>query len=207
MHIIEAYPNSTYSYPIYICSEIEFIFSYLQKHLRKYNKIILFIDAYIEKLECTNEIVETFKNYNLHNTEVIIFPLKPGKQSKSLQTIEKLAQWLLNHNVQRDSLFISVGGGVVGDLIGFLSSIYFRGVSLAHIPTNLLSMTDSAIGGKTAINTSCHVNTLGTYKHPVFIVIYTGFLESSSKGYFGGICRNFKSWSFKKRRFTKKLSI
>tara|TARA_Y100000589_G_C27125359_1_gene618278 strand:+ start:46 stop:1182 length:1137 start_codon:yes stop_codon:yes gene_type:complete len=178
MHIIEAYPNNSYSYPIYICSDIEIILSGLQKHLHHYSKIILFVDAYIKEFQSTDEILTIFNNYNCEETEVIIFPLKPGKQSKNLQTIEKLAQWLLKHNVQRDSLFISVGGGVIGDLIGFLSSIYFRGVSLAHIPTNLLSMTDSAIGGKTAVNTSCHVNTLGTYKHPVFIIIYTGFLRS-----------------------------
>ena len=113
----------------------------------------------------------------------------------------------MKNNVQRDSLFISIGGGVIGDLIGFLSTIYFRGVSLAHIPTNLLSMTDSAIGGKTAVNTSCHVNTLGTYKHPVFTIIYPGFLRSCREGYYCGFCRDFKSQSFKRDFYFGKLII
>ena len=178
MNIIQAYPNNSYSYPIYICSEIEYLKGEVQKHLTKFSKVVLFVDSYIEEFKSTDEILSMFKCYNLQDTEVIIRRLKPGKQSKSLQTIEKLAQWLLKKNVQRDSLFISLGGGVIGDLIGFLSSIYFRGVSLAHIPSNLLSMTDSAIGGKTAVNTSCHVNTLGTYKQPIFTIIFTRFLES-----------------------------
>ncbi len=207
MYTIEAYPNHSYTYPIYISSDLDVLINEIKEYCKKFSKIILFIDAYIEEFESTYELLTLFKKCDDHNNKIIIKRLKPGKQSKSLNTIEKLAQWLLKNNVQRDSLFISIGGGVIGDLIGFLSTIYFRGVSLAHIPTNLLSMTDSAIGGKTAVNTSCHVNTLGTYKHPVFTIIYPGFLRSlADRDILAGFAEILKVSLLKKGALLKKIN-
>ncbi len=176
---ISAYQNQKFNYPIYIISNKQDLVSCIEENIKDFSTTVIFVDSFIKDLDSTSLILKIFSNVlNSLNKRILVYHLEPGKQSKNLNTIEFIANWLLKNNVQRDSLFISIGGGVIGDLIGFLSSIYFRGVSLAHIPTNLISMTDSAIGGKTAVNTTGHVNTLGTYKHPNFTLIYLDFLSS-----------------------------
>ena len=79
-------------------------------------------------------------------------------------------------NISRDSTIVAVGGGVVGDLAGFVSSCWYRGVDLIHVPTTLLSAVDSCLGGKTAINFRETVNAVGSYHHPKEILIDTQIL-------------------------------
>ena len=118
----------------------------------------------------------------------------------------KTSDWLINNLIQRDSLFVAIGGGVVGDLVGFLSSTYYRGVALMHIPTNIIAMSDSSIGGKTAINTNNHVNTLGTYKHPVMTVMYSEFLKTlTEREFYAGFAEIIKISALKKGKLRDKI--
>jgi 3-dehydroquinate synthase len=81
-------------------------------------------------------------------------------------------------NISRDSTIIAAGGGVVGDLAGFVASCWYRGTNLIHIPTSLLAAVDSTLGGKTAINFKKSVNAVGTYHHPKAVVVDTDLLIS-----------------------------
>ena len=84
----------------------------------------------------------------------------------------------MSHKINRDSIIISIGGGVTGDLVGFASSIVLRGVKCIHIPTTLLSQVDSSVGGKTGINTKHGKNLVGTFYQPEGVLIDINFLKT-----------------------------
>lgn len=179
---INAYENDIYEYPIHITSDISSLRLILKNKLNEFSTVVIFQDSFLVDLEVHKQVISGIQDsLSVNNSRLLHYELKAGKESKNISTFMKISSWLVEKNVQRDALFIAIGGGVIGDLVGFLSSTYYRGVSLAHIPTNVLSMCDSCIGGKTAINTSTHVNTLGTYKHPVFTLMYTKYLANLTK--------------------------
>lgn len=103
-----------------------------------------------------------------------------GESSKSRKMKEKIEDTLLNNKFGRDSLIIAIGGGVVGDLSGFIASTFNRGIPIIHIPTTLLAMADSSIGGKTAINTKHGKNLIGTVYQPAAVFADIDFLETLS---------------------------
>lgn len=94
-----------------------------------------------------------------------------GESSKSFEEYERLSNEMLSHKVTRDSVLIALGGGVVGDLSGFLASTIVRGISYIQIPTTLLAQVDSAVGGKTAINTQYGKNLVGTFYQPKSVIV------------------------------------
>ena len=94
---------------------------------------------------------ESLDKIGIKNQEVI---LPAGEQTKSFEHLEGLMNSLLKLNPGRKSILIALGGGVIGDITGFAASILLRGVGFIQIPTTLLSMVDSSVGGKTGINTS-----------------------------------------------------
>jgi 3-dehydroquinate synthase len=94
----------------------------------------------------------------------------PGEGSKTLHMIEKLASQLLLHRADRHSLLLLVGGGVIGDLGGFLASTYMRGIDCVQVPTTVVAQVDSAVGGKTAVNTGSMKNLIGTF-YPARLVV------------------------------------
>ena len=105
-----------------------------------------------------------------------VFCLPAGKANKTFASAMSIFADLNAKNISRDSTIIAVGGGVIGDLAGFISSCWYRGVRLIHFPTTLLSAVDSCLGGKTAINFRDTVNAIGTYHHPIAIFIDTNVL-------------------------------
>jgi 3-dehydroquinate synthase len=107
-----------------------------------------------------------------------ILTVSPGERSKSWRVVERLARQLLALGAERRSPLIALGGGVVGDLTGFLASIYMRGVPVIQVPTTLLAMVDAAIGGKTGINLPEGKNLLGTFHQPRLVVMDPEFLET-----------------------------
>lgn len=125
------------------------------------------------------------KIYEIYKEDLKIFPLFyliPGKdRSKNLKNAERIWKWLIRENIRRDSIIVSIGGGVVGDLAGFVSSTILRGVTHYHIPTTLLSMLDSSIGGKNGINFQSIKNAIGTINPPTKVFIDPLLLSTLSK--------------------------
>lgn len=104
----------------------------------------------------------------------------PGEGSKSLQELERLAGRLLELGADRRSLLILFGGGVIGDLGGFLASVYMRGIDYVNLPTTVLAQVDSSIGGKTAVNLSEMKNLVGTFYPPKLVLSDPRVLASLS---------------------------
>lgn len=136
-------------------------------------------------LEKSNKyLVVTDKNvYNYYqdlinylSDDVII--LDPSEESKKLESCNEIIEFLLKNNYSKDDFLVSFGGGVIGDLVGFTASIYKRGMNLINIPTTLISIIDSSIGGKNGVNYLNYKNQIGTIYHPKTIYIYSKFLDT-----------------------------
>ena len=107
-----------------------------------------------------------------------IYQLPGGKQNKTVATTLEILARMEKSNFFFFFLVLGPGGGVVGDVAGFVASLWYRGCDLVHVPTTMLSMVDSCLGGKTAINFRHTINALGTYHHPKAIVIGADFVNS-----------------------------
>ena len=90
----------------------------------------------------------------------------PGEGSKSLATAGELYDWLLGGGVERGDVIVALGGGVVGDLAGFVAATVLRGIGLVQVPTSLLAAVDSSVGGKTGINHAAGKNLIGAFLQP-----------------------------------------
>ncbi|CAI6342423.1 unnamed protein product [Periconia digitata] len=112
---------------------------------------------------------------------LLTYQIPPGENSKSRSTKGIVEDWLLSKGCTRDTIIIALGGGVIGDMIGFVAATYMRGIKFVQVPTTLLSMVDSSIGGKTAIDTPAGKNLVGAFWQPERIYIDLQFLESLPK--------------------------
>jgi 3-dehydroquinate synthase len=95
-------------------------------------------------------------------------PLPPGEATKGWAGLDRAVEWLLDQRVERRDLVVALGGGVIGDLAGFAAAILRRGVGFVQIPTTLLAQVDSAVGGKTGINTAHGKNLIGAFHQPAW---------------------------------------
>lgn len=107
----------------------------------------------------------------LADYEVCHYAVPAGENSKSLDMANTLYEFLADQQFTRSDAIIALGGGVVGDLAGFVASTYMRGIAFAQIPTSLLAQVDSSIGGKTAVNSSRAKNMIGTFAQPDGVLI------------------------------------
>jgi len=100
------------------------------------------------------------------NVSVADFRIAPGESSKTLETAARIYDWLVDCRAERENWIIALGGGVVGDLAGFVAATFLRGMPLAQVPTSLIAMVDAAIGGKTAVNHPSGKNLMGAFYQP-----------------------------------------
>ena len=124
---------------------------------------------------------EIFLKKHLKNYNPLILSFKASEKSKSIDQVNFLLNKLLNKNLNRSDLIISVGGGITSDVVGFVSSIYKRGINYINVPTTLLAQVDSAIGGKTGVNSSYGKNLIGSFHQPKLVISDIAFLKSLPK--------------------------
>ena len=104
--------------------------------------------------------------------------LPAGEPYKRMRTLESLAEQLAEAGADRDALLVAFGGGVVGDMTGFLAAIYMRGVPYVQVPTTLLAQVDSSIGGKTGSNLAAGKNLIGSFHHPLAVLVDSDVLAT-----------------------------
>ena len=137
----------------------------------KTRKIALIIDENVP-VKFKNKFKKKLKKY-----ELIFFSFKANEKGKSLRTVNSFLNKLLFKKLNRTDLVISVGGGITGDVVGFVASIYKRGINFINIPTTLLAQVDSAIGGKTGVNSAQGKNLIGAFYQPKLVISDTSFLK------------------------------
>ena len=108
--------------------------------------------------------------------EALVLPA--GEKTKDFSHLETLVERLLEAKVERDTLLVALGGGVIGDMTGFAASIVLRGLEFIQLPTTLLAQVDSSVGGKTGINTAQGKNLVGTFHQPRLVLIDTDTLST-----------------------------
>jgi 3-dehydroquinate synthase len=119
--------------------------------------------------------------------------LNDAESAKNLQTVELAARALIRSGADRKSLLVAVGGGVVGDVAGFVAASYLRGIALVHVPTTLVAQVDSAIGGKTGVNLPEGKNLVGAFYPPARVIIDPLLLKTlPAREYRGGLAEVIK---------------
>jgi 3-dehydroquinate synthase len=114
--------------------------------------------------------------YRDHSAQILL--IEPTEEEKTLETVSRVAKWLIDSGADKTSILTAIGGGIVQDIATFVSSVYYRGIRWRFIPTTLLAMCDSSIGGKCAINHAGYKNQLGVVYPPYEVIICTDFLET-----------------------------
>lgn len=136
------------------------------------NNLYIITDDNVYRLYI-NYLKRIIKNYNI-NTYVV----SSGEESKSIETILDIYDDLIENNIDRNTLILSFGGGVVGDMAGFIAATYKRGLKYIQIPTTLLAQVDSSVGGKVGIDYDGLKNIIGSFYFPELTIIDTTFLKT-----------------------------
>ncbi|WP_066161483.1 3-dehydroquinate synthase [Aliarcobacter skirrowii] len=148
-------------------------------------------DLYFDRkvVVVTNPTVSSFHleylKTKLSARELTICTIADGEEYKNMQTLEMILDSCFEAKLDRKSLLVAFGGGVIGDMTGFAASIYQRGVDFIQIPTTLLSQVDASVGGKTGINNKYGKNLVGTFHQPKAVYIDSAFLKTLPKREFG----------------------
>ncbi len=150
----------------------EIILCFKKNKLSK--KVFIVTDSNVANIYLS-KTTKLFKN---NGFVVFSYIFKAGEEQKSFKTLTDIYEYALKCGVDRQYNVIALGGGVVGDISGLFASTYMRGLNLVQIPTTLLAMVDSSIGGKTAVNTKNGKNIIGTFYQPQFIFINSEFLKT-----------------------------
>lgn len=137
---------------------------------KNYSKIFVITDRNVAHLH-----LHSLKEI-IGNCEQII--VEAGEQSKSFTVLENVCEEILARGIDRKSLIIAFGGGVVGDLAGFIAAILLRGIDFVQIPTTLLACVDSSVGGKCAINSKSGKNLIGNFYQPKLVICDLNFLQT-----------------------------
>ena len=152
------------SYPIYFKQGAMLDSALFVSHI-KGSKVVVITNKTLEPLFAPALLS------NLKDFDVRVFAIEDGEAYKTLASFERIMSFLLEHNYGRDVTLIALGGGVIGDITGFVAATYQRGVPFIQVPTTLLSQVDSSVGGKTAVNHPLGKNMIGAFYQPQAVVV------------------------------------
>ncbi len=156
--------------------------------------VVIDTEAYNMHLDKIESFLSNFDD------KIYVKTIESSEDIKSWANAGDLLQWASEIELNRSSLFIAIGGGVVGDLVGFVASTYMRGSNLIHVPTTLLAQVDSSIGGKVAVNHAGYKNLVGTFYQPNTVISDTEFLKTLPKReLIAGLAEIFKYGILKNR--------
>ena len=136
------------------------------KNVYKNKKVYIITDSNVEKLYLNQVMKSLEKDFIV---DYVVIPA--GEESKCLSVYSNVIEELIKKDIRRNELLLALGGGVIGDLVGFIASTLYRGLPYVSIPTSLLSQMDSSIGGKTGIDFYNRKNIIGCFKQPSLVLI------------------------------------
>ncbi len=137
------------------------------------------IKSLLKKKDYYFFVDDFFKSHEAFKSTQNVCFLKAGEKLKDFKSLDLSVKWLVDNGVTKNATIVAVGGGSIGDSIGFLASIYLRGVNFIQVPTTWLAAVDSAVGGKTALNYKGYKNQIGTVYAPKEIYFFNDLLSTS----------------------------
>ena len=161
------------NYIVYVDKNLDMLFKAIHDNgINADDKIFLITDSKVYSLY-KDFIKQIKQEYNCK-----IYSFSEGEESKNEHTIEGIYTFLIENDANRKSILIAFGGGVVGDIVGFVSSTFMRGIKYINIPTTLIAQVDSCIGGKVGYNYKKIKNLIGTFYNPIFVFINVSFIRT-----------------------------
>jgi len=174
-------------YNIYLGNGVISNIKNLLNKVTKSKKVIIVADSFFKESIVKN-IINLLDDFEIHTHF-----MEAGKANKNMNEVLKIYSILEEHDLARDSTLIAVGGGVIGDLAGFVASTWYRGMNLVHVPTTLMAMVDSSVGGKVAINFRQTINAIGNYYHPIFTLMDLELIATlPEREYYSGMAEVIK---------------
>ncbi|HEX2926247.1 MAG TPA: 3-dehydroquinate synthase [Ruminiclostridium sp.] len=164
------------SYPICITTDFEELGKTVQS-FRQGNRAILVTDENVDKYY-SDEIMGVLQNSGI---EVNKHVLKPGESNKKLEAVYGIYEKMVEYKLDRSSILLALGGGVVGDIAGFAAATYMRGINFVQIPTTMLAQADSSVGGKTGVDFNGHKNLIGAFYQPKAVFINVNTIKTLPK--------------------------
>ena len=143
----------------------------------RFSKIAVLTDENIQ-ISLISQISQIKKSLN---REIVIITIPAGENEKNIETVKNIWKKMFNFGLDRQSLLINLGGGVICDVGGFAASTFMRGIEFINIPTTLLAQVDASVGGKTGVNFNEIKNAIGVFKNPIGVVIDVQTLKTLPK--------------------------
>ena len=164
------------NYPIYIgLNSIKILSKKINIFFPQTKKIAIIVDTKVP-IKKISYLKKNLKGYKL-----LVIKIKASEKNKSFFKVNSIIEYLIKNQFNRSDLVISVGGGIIGDTSAFIASIFKRGLNFINIPSTLLAQVDSAIGGKTGVNSKQGKNLIGSFYNPRAVIIDTSFLTTLPK--------------------------
>ncbi|MDC3140193.1 3-dehydroquinate synthase [Alphaproteobacteria bacterium] len=167
------------SYPIIIGDNIlSSSGEILKEFIYKKNVIVIYDSCFSVKTSPNNEFEEFVQSINKLTTTLNFIDIPGGDQTKNINHLNEIIEKILTYGIDRQSVIIAFGGGVIGDIAGFAASILLRGINYIQVPTTLLSQVDSSVGGKTGINSKIGKNLIGSFHQPQAVLADINILKT-----------------------------
>lgn len=190
--------NKKPAYDILFEASFEALSEELAKFDLSTHKVCIITDSNVEKLYA-DEVAKIVSNVC---TKCVVYAFEAGEESKNLKTVQSVYEFLIQNQFDRKDMLIALGGGVVGDLTGFVAATYLRGVSFIQIPTTLLAQVDSSIGGKTGVDFDSYKNMVGAFYMPKLVYMNLSVLKTlEDRQYFAGMSEVLKAGLIKDGAF------
>jgi 3-dehydroquinate synthase len=165
------------NYSIFITNSIaDEINRFLNAPTSKYSKLFILVDENSLKF-CYPQLVEKIEMFE----DAELIEVESGEENKTIEVCMQIWEALSEYGADRKSLFVNIGGGVIGDMGGFIASTFKRGIDFINIPTTLLAQVDASVGGKVGVDLNHIKNEIGVFNNPAAVFISSGFLASLDK--------------------------
>ena len=165
------------NYPIVLGNNIlNKFYKFYLRHCAHSKKIL-----FVSNSQIPNKYLKTIRASLPKKIKHFSLMIPAGEKNKNLPQVNKILDFLTKNNFDRNDTIVALGGGVVGDIVGFAASIFKRGIGFVQVPTTLLAQVDSSVGGKTGVNNNYGKNLIGTFYHPQFVLIDIAVLHSLPK--------------------------